>query len=647
MGNTIAIFWRELTARRDLLWLAVAVVGGAFLLPYLPGIEGPTRTELWEAASMFCALAIGYLLAAGLGATTFGADLSEGRLGFFFARPVNGASIWVGRITAVVTLVLISELISLIPVAFIRPVDIQLLTRFGWWVLVPFVVAPVVLVFLAHAVSMMARARTAWLVLDVIGFMGAAVVVWAVLRPLMLWGNPTAVGFVCLAFAAAAIVALALAGAGGVIFGRTDLRCVHGALSLALWISLAVVWAGVASWGHWLNDFGPRDLGEVRLEKIDPTGSWAVVSGTAPSRFDIGRRFIVSTKDGRYVTLMPPAMRPYWYQGQLMFSESGGVAAWFVDRQKDKPQDLWWVDLTAADPNSVQTTINSEHTREINLSPDGSRVLIVTEYGLVSVYDLADESLVSMARLPEGLEYADCSFVSEGTVRCQLDPYGWKNQEAKWRVAELDTGTGEFSVTGEIDLSENDSRPVMANTLSSLKVLSDCPGEDCRLRLYDPRTGAIQKERPLPEWTTYADFLKDGRLFVVQNDWPQTLAVGLEDADAGEWIIHEFYESPGVRMGSETLPAQLIKIDLERDPAGFGVTVPIELFNLETGETRSIDPGNSNGGGLAELQDAYWRSVVPLQWEPGVWHLLLNTDRGLVRWDPETDELVTIAGGAG
>ena len=61
MGGTIAIMLRELNARRDLLWLAVVIVAGTFLLPHLPGIEGPTRTELWETASMFNCSAEGNL----------------------------------------------------------------------------------------------------------------------------------------------------------------------------------------------------------------------------------------------------------------------------------------------------------------------------------------------------------------------------------------------------------------------------------------------------------------------------------------------------------------------------------------------------------------------------------------------------------
>jgi hypothetical protein len=338
-----------------------------------------------------------------------------------------------------------------------------------------------------------------------------------------------------------------------------------------------------------------------------------------------------------------------WFQRRPVFSDLGEVAAWFVDERKDKPQDLWWVDLTADEPKPVQTTITSSDLREIALSPDGTRVLMTTRSGLVSVYELVDESLVSMARLPNGFEESDCSFVDEATVRCQPQPYLWEDENTKWRVAELDTDTGEISVTGEIDLSEIDPWRIIAETSSSLMVLKDCPGENCRLRLHDPRTGVLQKERPLPEWTESASFLRDGRLFVSQydDDSGRTLAIGLENAETGEWIIHQFDESPGVRLGHEALPAQLIKRDLERDLSGFGMAVPFEIFNLETGETRRIDSDEYTDGGLGTLQGPYWSLIVPVQWEPGIWHFLLNTSKGVIRWDPETDELVTVAGGAG
>ena len=289
MGEAMAILRREINTRRDLLWLALAVAVIVLLLPFLPGLEGQTRADVWETASTLLCLCVGCLLAIGLGATTFGTDLAEGRLGFFFARPISGASVWLGRITGSLTLVFVSELIILAPVALIRPSSLQLLTRYGWWGLVPLVLAPVLLLLLAHAVGVMVRARTVWLALDVIGFVTAALVMFLVLRPLVQWGTRGAVWSVALAFVGAGIVALAFGGAAGVIFGRTDLRRTHGALSLGLWISLGVTVACAASYGHWVNDIGPRDLGDVWVEGNDSTGTWTVVSGEAPLKFNIER----------------------------------------------------------------------------------------------------------------------------------------------------------------------------------------------------------------------------------------------------------------------------------------------------------------------------------------------------------------------
>ena len=652
MGHAMAIMWREINARRELLWLALAVATMVMLLPFLPGLEGQTRADVWETASTFLCIGVGCLLAVGLGATTFGTDLAEGRLGFFFERPISAASVWLGRITGVLILVFVTELIILAPVAFIRPSNLQLLTRYGWWGLVPLVLAPALLVFLAHAMGVMVRARTAWLALDVVGFVSAAVAMFLVLRPLVRWGTRDAVWSVGLALIGATLVALALGGAAGVIFGRVDLRRTHGALSLGLWISLGVTVACAASYGHWVNDVGPRDLVDVWVESIDSTDTWAVIRGEAPSKFNIERKFLVSLRDGRYVTVLQPVMWVAWYQMAPVFSESGKVAAWFVVEKRDDPHTLWWVDLTADKPVPRETSITAGYVREFDLSPDGSRILVVTSNdGLVSVYNLADESLVSMNRLPDPFEGADCRFVNENSVRLWSPRVPSEEETSVVHLSELDIEAGEVVETGEIELSDQDEWQWANNYQSAILILSDCPGEDCRLRLHDPRTGKLEEVRRLPDWATGADILRDGRIVAWdRSDWTRTLAVALESSENGGWITHRFDKGPKVSLRGEILPAELMMMALVREPLGSTEREEIRLFNLETSETRQIGPANTGDGVLGELRGAYWsfwRSTFPVEWEPGVWHVLLNTSTGLFRWDPETDELVRVAGGKG
>lgn len=103
--ETAAIFTRELVARRDLLLVGAAIALIVVILPFLPGTSGFDHADLWAISSAILALATGYFLAIGLGATVFGRDLSEQRLGFYFDRPVSSTSIWLGRLLAVLALI--------------------------------------------------------------------------------------------------------------------------------------------------------------------------------------------------------------------------------------------------------------------------------------------------------------------------------------------------------------------------------------------------------------------------------------------------------------------------------------------------------------------------------------------------------------
>jgi len=341
MGSTVAIMWREINARRDLLWLGVAVAVLVTLLPLMPGLEGQSTKDVWDTASTFFALALGYLLAIGLGAMTFGSDLSESRLGFFFARPVNGVAVWVGRMLGAYTVILACQVLILTPLIFVRTENLGLLVQYGWWTMVPMVAGPALVLLAAHATSVMIRARTAWLILDVLGFNAAAVVVWATLRPLVIQGTPDSVWAVSSVFVAAAILALALAGAAGVVSGRTQLRRVHGALSLTLWLGLTATWAGAANYGSWVNGFGPLDLGEVWTNSVDPTGDWVIVTGQAPGRFDIERRFLVSSAGDRYMTLPRRLDLSYWRTSHPEFAMAGEIAAWLADGPSEESLTLW------------------------------------------------------------------------------------------------------------------------------------------------------------------------------------------------------------------------------------------------------------------------------------------------------------------
>lgn len=105
MQATMAIMARELVARRDLLLVAVAAAIIASAMPLMPGLQGYTPEDVRTVSSNGLAVGLGWGLSILLGATILGRDLSENRLGFFFARPVSGLAVWWGRVLAVLFLI--------------------------------------------------------------------------------------------------------------------------------------------------------------------------------------------------------------------------------------------------------------------------------------------------------------------------------------------------------------------------------------------------------------------------------------------------------------------------------------------------------------------------------------------------------------
>jgi ABC-type transport system involved in multi-copper enzyme maturation permease subunit len=185
MNATMAIMARDVMARRELLLMAVAVAIMICFLPFLPNIETYEATDVRTVGSSVSALALGCVLALLLGATVFGNDLSEGRLGFFFARPVRGLAVWWGKVLAVMALVWMVEIIVLAPALYSEGIDIFTSSeRVDWLTILVYVIAPLLLFLLAHAVSILVRAGTPWLFLDLGGAIVVAVFSWLNVSPL-------------------------------------------------------------------------------------------------------------------------------------------------------------------------------------------------------------------------------------------------------------------------------------------------------------------------------------------------------------------------------------------------------------------------------------------------------------------------------
>lgn len=291
MSHTLAIAGRELAEKRFVFLAAAAFAAIAAVMPLIPGIHDRAEAVVVTATILATAFAVG--LAAILGATIVGRDIAAGRMSFYFARPIGGASIWFGKLAAAVVLVIVSFAIAMIPALIAGPMTV----RRVWSGSVPQVaaligIAALVLFFGAHALGTMIRSRSALIAAD---FLGAALVVgiaWLLVRPL-LWGHALqAIILLGKSFAWALLAAALAAGAWQLIDGRSDRRRSHRAFSTAFWGLVAAALLGAAIFTGWIVSAKPTDLhGRIGVLQA-PQGDAAVVTGETRHRFDYRPTFL-------------------------------------------------------------------------------------------------------------------------------------------------------------------------------------------------------------------------------------------------------------------------------------------------------------------------------------------------------------------
>ena len=634
MNATMAILARELVARRDLLLVAVAAAVIASAMPLMPGLQGYTSEDVRTVSSNGLAVALGWGLSILLGATILGRDLSENRLGFFFARPVSGLAVWWGRVLAVLILIWTVEAIVLLPSLYGGGIYVFASWHgAGWPAVLGYLAMPVLLLLLAHAVSVMVRARTAWLFLDLAGCIVAGVAGWLTVRPFLWMYAQTALWVVGGGLFAALVIALVVGGAAGLVVGRTELRRTHGALSVALWGTLGLGVTVVAVYSGWLRNIEPDEFGRVDVMSIAPTGGWVEIRGRAPGHFDVTRRCLVATTDDRWLSLTGG-----WrgYSREVVFSIDGSTAVWLGAGSVEGHRALWWADLESESPKASSTTMVFPADAVIDLSPDGRRVAVLEKH-MLSVYEIGQEQLLTAARLPEDLRKATPFFHLPGSVRL----YAWSGDSGGGaiQIAEVDAVTGGIERLGGIEGVPKESWTAFDARLRYMALTTRVGDFETPTRLlYDARSGELL--RPLEG---FSGFLDDGRI-LSRREAGGDLWLAVESLDGSERVDHNLGPDTDFWSGVEAMPGHLLILrsaeDAEREQGRRA-----DLLDLEDGSWREV------GRGLRRVHAGFqwrWASSRTALWyvnRPPANRLLTDTTGALVRWDPETGELVNIVGG--
>ena len=415
------------TCQRRLVFLAALVLG---LLPWAMPLLWPSQdaADLRLASASIVGLFLSCSLAIGLGATAAGSDLSSGRMGFFYAQPLSGAVIALGKMCAVV---LVSASPLLIVTAPVLLFGVTERTTYSGQLLHLGVVCIIVIVGLAigsHVVSVAVRARTGWLALTAAALIGIGLVAVVNGRVLGRLVSPALWLIVSSATMLATLLALFISSWFQFRSGRADLQRSGRALAIATACTLLVVALGSFVYSSWAGRPTFDDLRGVHY--VGEVGAgWLRVTGPVRWRPGYEATFLFRPSDRANLRIqrLPFQNLP----SRLVHASSASAAGAYISLRAGRRNDSWdltidWVDLTATSPSVEATGVSLFGLpRHLELSPSGRTLALIAPDALrggrqrLVAHEMPSGRIIAAVDLPEGIisENSWLGFDDEETLR--------------------------------------------------------------------------------------------------------------------------------------------------------------------------------------------------------------------------------------
>lgn len=407
MNKALAIARREIAERSFVFVAAIVITVAPLVALVVPRGTLQDRLSVFGILSVILATAFVAGLSLILGGSMIGRELTEKRLSFYFSRPVSGASIWFGKLTAAIAIIVASAVIVFIPSMFFLP------RVTGTWFSGPAALGImfgtcVILFLAAHTLSTMFRSRSPLLALDFAAAIIFAICVFAAIVPLLAHHAMLLAWIIASLAVGAFVVAIVFGGAFQLERGRVDARRNHRALSRFLWTTLAIALAVIVGVTVWVTSAGPRDLAGDTYVQQAPSGSWAFVAGQGAHRADYHAAFLVNTTNMNSIEV------PATFAWSGAVNDTGTAA---VGPIPTSTFDMIYAEsfgsrFAAARLTSEIVTIALGETAKMNhtgiflngfpdaldVTPDGSRVALLDGQTL-SVYDTATHKSLGSAAL--------------------------------------------------------------------------------------------------------------------------------------------------------------------------------------------------------------------------------------------------------
>ncbi|MEJ2368187.1 MAG: hypothetical protein P8Z49_07535 [Acidobacteriota bacterium] len=519
------LLMRELSQRKNLWWAALAAGFIPMLLQVLPGIHY-APAEIRDASALAISATFGLFIALLLGASVLARDLSEGRLGFDFTRPMGNVSIWAGRMSAAVLLALGGAIVAVLPATIsgggvLRIFDAS--SSSGWTpqeggiappgpltMVLLFILVVLLCTSAAHAVSVMARSRSPWLLADMGLFLICLAALFLTGRYLHKQGVWPAAANGAWAALAVFVAALLAAGILQVSKGRTDIKVGHRVLSVTLWSVCLLGALLLVGYGKWYVRVSPADLAAVYGGQASPGGRWIYLRGPMKHRSDEFRpSFLYNPKTGWSLRLGVGA----W---AMAFSPDGSRCVWL---HGGKRPELYSANLAKPHPVAASAHIISPQSYvRLALSARGDRCAVATRSN-ISVYDLSSGKLLASAHLgnpgqpaPGASGLVRMRFESDNTLRIYSVSTDPENTNASdLTIQSLDVARRSLTTTGRL-AHLSGSIHILPGAAGSRFILAAYRTGKWTLSLHDGTDGSILAPLAQGGHAISAAFLSGGRI---------------------------------------------------------------------------------------------------------------------------------------
>lgn len=649
------VFLREYRERKSLL--IASLVAGLLPFPLAMGVQrgsGFSFAESRDAGALVIALAIGLSVAMALGATIMGRELTEGRLGFFYSRPIPSLSIWGGKLLAAYALALSAAGLSLLPTTLVGGGALRMGTLGGnalelslgrqalsaGTLALGLMAVMALAIAVANALSIMGRSRSSLLMLlDLV--LVSAVVGAASLGVRMILGTGGLEVLIVAAIAALILLLAALLAAGAVqaCVGRTDPVRSHRALSATLWTILGAGVLGFLGYAWWFGAVSPKDLRWVGWGTASPGGGWVAVAGDLRHRGRFaGSELLFQPATGRFVRTGPSPWGS-WVQ----FSSDGRVAAWMEGGSpfSTGTQELVTLDLASPGgaPRPTGITI-ADGAWWFSLSPDGTRVATYSSRD-VAVCEVATGRVLASASLSRGgrdKRRPEVFWAGEG--RLLLYDYSEPERAGEgaggFDIFEFDLGRRRLMPTGRV---ESDDWGPVANPACDRVLLRRRAGNSWDCLLCDARSGRVLATLAHGLEGITGEFVGDGRA-VLAGRVEGVLKVLVCSSEGAPIKTIDLGHDRLAVWGGEPSSGKILLAVVPEGQKGFRRGSPV-LVDLGTGSVRRLGD-----------------RLLPLGWS-GSWRVGAPSPRGaacdwftddagsLVRMDLGTGALTVVLKGDG